>query len=329
MCKSMYSDSKIVDWLRLFRAQTAPATVMCLLVPYLLAGGRNIADFVVLFVLSHLLHFFSFGHNSVMDYWLDIHDPSKKHHPLVSGKIGLRDAHKVIHYGGCLTAFLIALYSVYKNPLSLAPFLMYVVFGHAYNDGLDHLTTHSWISISLCFTSLSMYGYILVKGFTVDLLLIALWSFLTIFYQIAFEGNYKDLWNPLEEHNLLRRYQLSSNPPTIRGDVALMFFFVRSVLNTAVLIVLALTVLREKLFLLLLILLTFFEVMFTYKLYKYSTTGRRREDVLDLFGKAEAIEFFRIASLTEIYALFFIAYGLMYYVLMNKLLWGTSFGPRV
>lgn len=328
----MYSAGKVVDWLRLFRAHTAPATVMCLLVPYLLAGGRNVVDFAVLFVLGHLLHFFSFGHNSTMDYWLDIYDPSKKHHPLVSGRIQLFDAHKVVHYGGCLTAIAVVLYSIYRNPISLAPFLLYVVFGHAYNDGLDHLTYHSWIPISFCFAFLSMYGYVLAVGsVTVVSVAISVWCFLVMVYETAFEGSYKDLWNPLEETNLLRRYQVSANPPVIRSDVAMVFFILRSVVNTSVILLLAILLLRQLhyLTLALLVLLTVLEVVFSYKLYRYASSGARREDVLDLFGKAEVTEFFRIASLTGYFVFFFVVYGLVYYVLMNRVLWGTKFGPRV
>jgi hypothetical protein len=59
------------DWLRLFRAQTGLATYFGFSVPYLIAGGDPLIA-VALLPVGLLMHYASFGHNSVMDYWHDI-----------------------------------------------------------------------------------------------------------------------------------------------------------------------------------------------------------------------------------------------------------------
>jgi len=329
------------SYLQLFRAQTAPATVFSLVVPYLLAGGRDAFTFAALFALGHLLHFFSFGHNSLMDYWHDLKDPSKRHHPLPSGAIRLEDAHALIHSGLAATLALLATLLWFKsvNPaLSLAFALMYVVLGHAYNDGLDHYAKHSWIPISLCFTALVGAGWSTAGGLREEVFMLLAWAFLTVLFQIAYEGNLKDLWNPAEKYNLLRRWAVfneKGEPLGLHPAVSDFFTSVRLVANTFALAYLAvkLTAGMEayNIWAVLVLLLATSTVemwaVLSMALKARKITNRQR--LLNLMGIAEAFEFFRLVSLLGVLGVPLIAYGLAWFVSANRLLWGTRFGPKV
>lgn len=341
------------DWLKLFRAQTAPATVFCVVVPYLIAGGSPV-NLLILVPLFTIVHYLSFGHNSLMDYWYDVHDPNKKHHPLESGKITLHSAHKVIHYG-MVACTLLCVYVTYvlspRFSLALLNLLMYIAWGHAYNDGLDKNTPHSWLSISMCFTHLAVYGWFLATG-SIDwrLLIVALWAFLTIFYQIAWEGNLKDLWSEAERFNLLKTF----GAELLRyGDkwvvknlkwVALFMTSLRVPVSTSLVLVLAITLgwswglwTWNNILFLVMFILTFIgksAPALAIQNIMYYELPFKREDLLEYFGLAESCEFFHFMSVLYVmgmgwlWTVLFI-YGFTYFYAMNRLLWGSKFGPRV
>lgn len=332
---------KLRDYLQLFRAHTAPASVLTLVVPYLVAGGGDLVLVGLFFLLGHLMHFFGFGHNSLMDYWLDVRDPSKRHHPLVAGRIRLEDAARVVLYGQVLAATAIALvilaYS--ENPaLSLLFFLLCFAWGHAYNDGLDHRDEHSWLSISLCVASATLISYTFTRGLDRVAALLFAWSFLFELYDIALLGNVKDLWNPAEEKNPLRRWAVYESGEfrglrVTRGWLALLAFFcaVRLVASTAVVALVAVAVSAPLENTALLFFFTAIEALAVTRTVSELATPRPcRGRLLPLFGLSESAEYFRLASLTPMpWPLLLVGYGLLYFVGMNKLLWGTRLGPRV
>ena len=334
--------SRLRDYLQLFRAHTAPASVLTLVVPYLIAGGGNPVLVGLFFLLGHLMHFFSFGHNSLMDYWVDIRDPNKRHHPLVAGRIRLEDAARVVLYGQVLTATAMALVilAFSENPaLSLLFFLLYFAWGHAYNDGLDHRDEHSWLSISLCLASATLISYTFTRGLDRVAALLFAWGLLFELYDIGLLGNAKDIWNPAEEKNPLRRWAVYDESGEFRGLrvttgwIALLTFFwaVRLVASTAVVALVALAVNAPPENTALLYLFTAVEALaVTLTVIELATPRPRRERLLPLFGLSESAEFFRLASLAPMpWSLLLVAYSLTYFVGMNKWLWGTRLGPRV
>ena len=326
------------DWLRLFRAQTAAATVYSIIVPYILAGGRDWTLVLVLGVLGTLLHWFSFGHNSVMDYWYDIHDPNKQHHPLESGRIRLGDAHVVIHTGLAVITMAMGLLTlaVAPNPsLALVFLLSYVAWGHAYNDGLDKHTRFSWVPISLCFTFLAGYGWLLAADdINIYMLLILAWAFSTILYQIAWEGNLKDVWNPSD--NATKFLALLGGPAKARYLMSI----IRAGVNTAIIMAYAYLLKPDVntalAWITIFILTSIYEILQVIEIHQLSVELKpeARNRLLEAFGKAEAIEFWRFMSLIIIscniilYGLLLL-YGLLYFVGMNRALWRSKFGPRV
>ena len=340
------------DWLRLFRAQTAPATVFSIVVPYLLANG-DIVNLLWLVPLAILIHFASFGHNSLMDYWYDIADPNKRHHPLVTKTISYRRANQVINLLMVVLGIIASMVALKISPrphIALLFLLMYIVWGHAYNDGLDKNWVHSWLPISACFASLALYGYYLGPETNATLALILyVWAFLAVFYQIAVEGNLKDLWNPKDEGNLLKSF----GAIVVREDkewviecdkLAYKVFIIASAIvrlvSTFIVAILALTMFKYStlqliVFLVMHCITTFIETVNVSRITMYALGVKfTRDDMLACFGKAEAFEFFRFMTvmlLTNTWWIYFIVllYGLAWFVGMNKYLWNTRFGPRV
>lgn len=333
---------KLRDYLQLFRAHTAPASVLTLVVPYMVAGGRDPVLVGLFFLLGHLVHFFSFGHNSLMDYWVDIRDPNKRHHPLVAGRISLEDATRVVLYGQALTALATALvilaYS--ENPaLSLLFFLLYFAWGHAYNDGLDHRDEHSWLSIGLCVASGTLISYTFTRGLDRVAALLFAWGLLFELYDIGLLGNAKDLWNPAEEKNPLRRWAVYDESgkfkglKVTRGWLALLVFFwaVRLLASTAVVALVAVAVNAPLENTALLCFFTAVEAFaVTRTITELASPRPCRGRLLPLFGLSESVEFFRLASLAPMpWPLLLVVYSLIYFVGMNRFLWGTRLGPRV
>ena len=186
-------------WLQLFRAQTAPATLLLVLVPYLTNAYFFDIKTLILAFYCILTHYFSFGHNSLMDTAMgyDVEDPSKQHHPLTSGEIKLPTAHKVIHFGQMLLVFLGAYISLSFSPnpsLALATFSMFMVSGYAYNCGLSKESLLGFMPISLCFTCLGAWAWFLSHS-SIDQVgwLLLAYFFMTILFQISWSGHLKEL----------------------------------------------------------------------------------------------------------------------------------------
>jgi len=185
------------DWLRVFRAQTAPATIILVILP-ILNGGVDAIYFLIIVAWLLLVHYFSFGHNSLMDTAMgyDLKDPSKAHHPLVKGSIDLSTAHKVIHFGLMILFFLglVIAYHAVNSVLALTGLLIWIVAGHAYNDGLSKESVFAFIPISLCTLGAGLFGWgISHQNLNVLGILYLAYVFLTIWFQISYEGCLKDL----------------------------------------------------------------------------------------------------------------------------------------
>ena len=198
------------SWLQLFRAQTAPATLLCILVPYLHNAVFFDLRTLTLALSAVLFHYFSFGANSLMDTAMgyDRKDPGKQHHPLISGAIKLHEAHNVIHWGlAVLTAWATVLTLwISPNPgVAMAALILWVAFGHAYNDGLSKESVFGFMSISICCTASSAWGWFLSHETLGEVGSIYLaYIFFTILFQISYSGFVKEL-AIRERSNILTR----------------------------------------------------------------------------------------------------------------------------
>lgn len=322
------------DWLQLFRAQTAPATVFSLIIPYVYAGGRNPLIIIMLFIIGHVLHYASFGHNSVTDYLLgfDKNDPNKKHHPLPAGRIDVVRALWAINILLFISTLSLATLSVYRGrDWSLLALLGYMVWGYAYNFGLDHLSTKSWLPISLAFGFLPMYGALLGSNNPKVAVLFFIWGFITVFYQIAFEGNLKDLWNPTDAApNILRDVCSIEDDrvfciPRSKTDL---FMIPRIISYLLILAIAGLNIVT--------LITVGVGIYISMLLHAYMTGthfARTRKEVLEYMGLQEVIVFYALLipllTISWQVALPLIIYGVAYFTLLNRVLWKSKFGPRV
>lgn len=205
----MFLKDKVGDWLQVFKAQTAPATIILVLVPYLVGGG-NLFTFDALFIgiFALLCHWFSFGHNSLMDTvsGYDLRDKHKAHYSLVRGAIRLESGHKVIH-SGLFIITLVGIWLAFKGngnfSLAVVWFTIFITAGHAYNDGLSKVTIWSSVPATIYFTSFAIFGFYLAASEMNDLMIyVALYFAVTYVFQISFSGELQDIKE--EESNLLR-----------------------------------------------------------------------------------------------------------------------------
>jgi len=324
------------SWLRLFRAQTAPATILLVLVPYCYGKTVFSWDVLILGVLALFIHWFSFGHNSLMDTAMlyDVWDPSKKHHPLVTGKIRLHTAHRVIHWGLCLltvTSVAFTLYCGVNKLMALASLCLWVTFGVAYNCGLSKEDPLGFLSISVCFTSAGTWGWFLSHE-TLGMVgvLYLCYVFFTILFQISWSGHLKDLLTG-ERSNILRemgaeidRYndELYFNPGYSRYyGLAVKHF---NLLFGALLLVELFSVPG-------LISLLFFGAIAYVYLIKL-TVGRkyvRSRELLNMSIEEIATIYLPIAIMLPLLdAIVLMTFGVLYFFLVNVAIWGVPY-PKV
>ena len=167
--------------------------------PYLLGAPLFSLGAVAIGMFAVLSHFLSFGHNSLMDTAMgyDNDDPNKKHHPLVADHSKLREAHNVIQWGLALMVCVFALISIFYgiNPLySLLGIVIYVAFGHAYNDGLSKESQGGFLAISLCFVGLILWSFFLSNAeMTGIFALYVVYTVLTLLFQISYSGFLKEI----------------------------------------------------------------------------------------------------------------------------------------
>jgi len=197
------------NYLRLFRAQTAPATILLILVPFLQGGGSPLQA-LVLGVYALLAHWLSFGMNSLQDWvggW-DKRDGSKAHHPLSTGEIKVEDAVRVIHWGlpGIMVYGTFLTLWLSPSPLwALIALFTWYTWGMAYNLGLSKVSALGFLPISICFTAMAAWSWLLSHpelGF-IGVLWLG-YVFFTILFQISYSGFVKEL-ELRERSNILVR----------------------------------------------------------------------------------------------------------------------------
>lgn len=190
--------SELVDWLCVFRTNTMPVVLITVLAGFLAAGGNLISPLGAGFAgFAWLAHHSTFGLNSLLDAPYDALNKPKKQHPLVSGAISLETATLVIHAGLFLTALLgsaLALFGGGNTSLSLTFLLLSVVLGYAYNVGLSKTTIWSSVPLSLSFVFLFLFAYFAAAASATPLMPpLAVYVFLTFWFEHSWEGNLKDL----------------------------------------------------------------------------------------------------------------------------------------
>ena len=341
---------RIKPWLQVFRAHTAPVTILTLFVYFTIAGGSLISiEFLLMLVAAIAMHYLGFGHNSLMDYTAgyDKIDPYKTHFPLVKGEIKLKKAHNVIHS----LMMLSALYIVYitlsfgKSPdKALAFFALALAFGHAYNDGLGKTSVLKFIPLSLYAVCAGCWAYFFVANTANTLFyLVTAYMLIVYIYQIGYEGELKDI-NSFAEDNLLRKIGVKvfgikvADKYFINSTAGLVLSFTLTALKIIFLMCIGIPYLVDEanpveiIAVALTIIMMFFIVKFS-MLLTFDREYNHDEDLRNM-AVVEVFSAFAIVSVLIPYAgliesLLIMLFSIAYFILFNRYLWGTTIKPKV
>lgn len=203
-------------WLKTFRIQTTPETVLGVLVPYLVVA--TLWDWRLIFFIPFLMvsHWISFGHNGIMDTAMgyDVHDPTKAHHPLITGELSLQITHNVIHWSMAILTICGAGLTLWMSPNpvpALIALLIWYAFGHAYNDGLSKESIWGFLAISICTAGMVAWGWFLSHTALTWLGIFYLaYMFLGMTYQISVSGFLVDMGTE-ERSNILKKMGVNLN----------------------------------------------------------------------------------------------------------------------
>jgi len=189
------------SWLRIARIHTANLSQAAVIIGLLLAGEYN-TTLIILFALwATVYHGSGFMQNNLMDYQYDLKDSAKQHFPLVTGEISMSIAFFVT-YSLMALCFIVGLFLSNGRPLSILFLISAFFFGTLYNMQ-SKKSLLSPLYISVAFTSLLLFAYFSVAGgMSVLMLLVALYAFFMLMFQISVEGYTKDL--ETDPVNLLR-----------------------------------------------------------------------------------------------------------------------------
>ena len=319
------------SWLQLFRAQTAPASVLLVLVPFL-SGNPISGTVVVLAVYALLVHYFSFGENSLMDTVMgyDREDPGKQHHPLISGAISLPLAHNVIHWGLIILTMIgvVITYLISPNPLpAMASLVMWVALGHGYNEGLSKESLFGFISISLCFTSMAAWAWFLGHMELTPLgPLYLIYVFAVILFQISWSGHLKEIGQS-ERSNILVKMGARLEGGRFEPGPSILYGVAVKIAGICVLywmLFSAFTIDRLIWLTSIVVLMVFFLSLLTLPR-RYNRSGDLRNmslmEILSIYAPIPLM-------LPWGYAIVLMTVGVAYFFGVNRWLWGVSY-PRV
>lgn len=282
-------------------------------------------------VFMFLVHIISFGENSVLDFTqgYDKADPGKSHHPLCTGAIGVPDAMKFVHWGkpllatiGCVMMFLWS-----PNPvMAMFCLFMWYAWGTAYNVGLSKVSLLGFLPICLCFTFMGGFGWYLSHE---DLTSTGWWYlayvFTVILFQISWSGHLKEM-GQAERSNLLIKMGASLRDGWFDPGWALLYGVGVKILSFFLLAQLVDTSLWTPIIWLVgaLVSLSIMTVQLCHHRFYF------RPDELKRMSLMEILSIYAPIPLMVPWgqALLLMATGVVYFYLMNRVLWGVSY-PKV
>ncbi len=335
------------DWLQLFRSHTSPLEMTITITGSALAVGTIFDLRILLFLLfGWLYHNAGYGQNSVEDYLrgYDKDDPNKAHHPIQRGVIDPYTARTVCRvlililfvYGVIISNFdpisvvllatLIAMGIVYNLfnkkmtgkfiPIAIAHSLLFPFAFFGSGGAIDISSAAPYVSGPEAGAALLLFGYLLVQ----------------VIYQIMIEGDLKDI--DMDEASLLKemgvcvREGILQSSPLARGvafflkasSVAIIFLVLSTLDGTVDNYVGALV----------------FSLLILYLDQKLMGRGPwEHSRCLKTMSLMEVASTFALAvAITPeiggwIPALLIMVFNMVYFVMMNRFLWGTVIKPRV
>lgn len=332
-------------YLRLFRAQTASASLILIMTFYLLGGGNLFSWFGLgLVIWTILAHWWTFGQNSLSDSTrvsrlgelpYDASDKEgKSHHPLITGEISIDSANKVIYFGLIILvgfAILLSYCGDGNFGLSMSCLSLYLMCGFAYNCGLNKSTILSFIPISLCFAFQGLWAYFLFAK-TIQGPVILLFSYIILLeiFENNTEGGIKEIHT--SEVNTMRYLGAEIKNGNIKFSLGSLIWSWGLKLSSIFVVGCILYYYTLNVFTGILFWLFAFNMIYFCK--KILESGGWDRD--------KALKNFSIEEITSIYlipivlmpligyteSILLMVAGIIYFITMNKINWGVWF-PRV
>ena len=335
------------DWLQLFRSHTSPLEMTITITGSALAVG-TILDWKVLFFLifGWLYHNAGYGQNSVEDYiqGFDKNDPNKSHHPLQRGAIKPKTGRTVCMVMiGILVVFGIVISEF--DFVAIILLLSLVLMGIIYNL-FNKKMKGKFLPIALAHSLLFPFAYFGSGGdftltgsfpFFEDAVTragIVIWAYLMfqIFYQIMIEGDLKDI--DMDEASLLKSLGVSAENGKFKASVLARTVSLTLKVSGIALLFLAVWVLEAT--------IDYYVVAGVFGaailIFDHLLMGVKEWDhskVLKRMSMMEVISTFALAVAIApeiggwIPAIAIMVFNMVYFVLMNRFLWGTIVKPRV
>jgi len=329
---------KVIDWLRIFRAQTAADVFLLVLLPYLVAGGEFFSWFTLTLAFwSILVHHISFGHNTVLDTMLgwDSKDPNKRHHPLISKRVRKETALKVVSIGFficTIAAITFVYYGSGNSYYSMAFFSLFIVGGFIYNNGISKISVWDFVPITICFTSLSLFSFFLIaKEFNEIIILIAVYIALLIWFQIGVEGEIKEIEID-DESNMLRKLGTKIKGSTFSMGSSIIYPWILKLAGLAVAGYIVYKYTMEWYTIVTFGVWAILAILFCYRLTRKRIWDRKKalrdmavEEIISIF----LLSFILIPIIGLLEITIILLVGIFYFVGMNALLWHTRLAPKV
>jgi 1,4-dihydroxy-2-naphthoate octaprenyltransferase len=325
------------DWLQLFRSHTSPLEMLIAGTGAALASGTVWSWNVLLFVLfGWLYHNAGYGHNSVEDFirGYDKDDPHKSHHPLQRGAIDPRTG-RTVTLVMIASSFVFGMVIATFDPVSIAILAVLTASGFVYNVfgkrmGIKFLPIAIAHSLLLPFAFFGSGGEMGCTLWVVAILSVCL--VLQIVYQIMIEGDLKDIGmsessflgklgvyvkdGRLHVSSVARTVSFAIKAVSILGFLSAMVFqgfgptdLILVVILSTVLLIIDGSLMRSG-------------------PYDHIRTLR----TMALMEVASTFALIAAVSPTiggPLPALALMALGILYFILMNRFLWGTGLVPKV
>ena len=330
--------NKFLEYIRLFRLQTAAATASAPLIGGLVAGLRDLNLLFVLFLIGILYHIYGFVLNEYMDVEVDKKSSDLKDKTLVSGKIKSKNALFIV----CLSCFFACLLTIiffqYMLPILFllsALFLggVYDIFGKKI-PGLDFILGGGFFFICL------MGASTVSSNFSPLIYIVCLVYFIHIAFNNSVEGGLKDV----DHDNLAGAKTLATcmevNIKSSRLKVTKSFVVFSVILKLVFFGLIILLCVQPEInisenYIVQIVLIVFFAAMAFYTMYKFlNRPVFVRSRLKTLFSLHEISSYFilviALSPLIELWptiVLFFLPF--IWYILFNFILYGKLLQPQV
>jgi len=318
------------NYITFFRIHTASLTIPVVWIAYIVSTHAfNWVEFLFIGIFALLFHAFGFAWNNLLDYKWDKEDRFKQHFPLVSGDIKYTNARNMT----VVATVLSAVFGVFVASFSVVPLIMMTAAigaGFGYNI-LNKTNKYAMVLISLSFSFLAMYGYTIGNGGWQLAVMIFLFAFFTMMYQISVSGNIKDA--EINQANILKVMGLK----LIAGNIIIgkrVFWYSTALRLTVIATGIAMLIfLHEGI-----IVYVIAAVMMAWTLLESNAMLRHNEWVRDWFlkrmSRIEIVNYLTFAFLfLGVYGLiwttFFVVFPIAWFVVFNRIMWGSSLFPRV